>query len=68
MSGAAERDWVSDDDSFFAHLSRAAWYSSRGTICGITLGKYNCNRIDLINAAIGKPKCSACIERVEVRN
>lgn len=56
--------WVSDADSGLAHLS--VWASpSRNVHCGIHLGDFSTTVLDLPRHAEGKPKCSACIERME---
>lgn len=59
--------WVSDGVSFFAH--RALYKpASRHTYCGIALGRFDDTVIQLLSAALDKPKCTACIDGIRVTN
>lgn len=59
--------WISDEDSFFAHL-QTTFGGYRQTACGIILGQtgmgYYFSVREMRAHAVGKPECSVCKERV----
>lgn len=68
MSDEDER-WISDADSFFAHL-HATFGGYRQTACGIILGLtgvgYYFSVQEMRAHAKGKPECSICKERIRM--
>ncbi|MFE6222967.1 hypothetical protein [Streptomyces sp. NPDC057854] len=63
---ADEVTWVSDSNSFFAHISAWGGSPTRSTACGIHLGDFSYTSWDLVEAAKGKPQCSSCLAGARV--